>query len=76
MLDTQTQVNNYPFLYFNDLSKPSADRYTYNNTVIVLKIVLRKVFLPNAMITVRLITTLTIQAVLVWERLVFLRIII
>lgn len=27
MLDTQTGVNNYPFLYFNNPNDPTKDRY-------------------------------------------------
>jgi hypothetical protein len=39
MLDTNTGVNNYPFVYFNDLTNPTADRYLCRYAVTVSRTV-------------------------------------
>lgn len=42
MMDTQTGVNNYPFLYFNDLNDPSKERYQQTDAGIASRSVPRK----------------------------------
>lgn len=53
MMDTQTGVNNYPFLYFNDLNDPTKERYLCKDAVIACRSVLSEAYLLIAMTTVR-----------------------
>lgn len=51
MMDTQTGVNNYPFLYFNDLNDPTKERYSSSDAATAFRSAPRREYPPTATIT-------------------------